>query len=191
MPFVKVLFAVFFISLFSCYSNPGSIHNSINYSDIISSQKVIRDIGIDIFNKNIAILTQGIKDEIVQNNGEIIQESIENINLYRIIVKMHRSRIVNFIEKVNTLGIVVNGNINSSGNMETYIDNYEMQLRNIKSMLGRYNELLKNANTITDILTMEKEINIANMEMERIERSRMEMISSLEYVNVSIAMRNK
>lgn len=106
MSFVKVLLGMFFVSLFSCYSNPKNINNSINYSGIISSQRVIHGIGIEIFNKKIATLIQEMNNEIVQNNGEIIQERIENINTYIIDIRMRRSNIINFIEKVKTFGIV-------------------------------------------------------------------------------------
>jgi DNA repair ATPase RecN len=150
----------------------------------------IYDIEINIFNKNLTILKQNVFDEIIQNDGKIIQEGIQNINTYRIVINMPKNNTANFIAKIRTFGIVVNENMRGN-DVGQHFNDMEMRLRNIKNMLEKYNELLQKATDISDKLILEKEINNAEMEIEMMERNNDEMKSRLENNTIIILMYNK
>jgi hypothetical protein len=187
---VKMFLCIIILGFFSCYSSPENINNSIDYSDTISSKTMIYDIGIDIFNKNLPMLKQNIFNEIIQNNGKITQEEIENINSHRIVINIPRNNTVNFIIKIKTFGIVVNENKRGNDTKE-YFNNMEIQLENIKYMLEKYNHLLQDSTTISDKLMLEKEINNAEREIEMLEKNKKEIESRIEYNTITIIMYNK
>jgi hypothetical protein len=147
----------------------------------------IYDIEINIFNKNIVMLKQNVLDEIIQNDGKIIQEEIQNINSYRIVISMPKNNTANFMVKIKTFGIVVNENIRGN-DIGRHFNDMEMRLTNIKNMLGKYNELLHGATDISDRLILEKEINNAEMEIKMMERNNDEMESRLENNTRTILM---
>jgi hypothetical protein len=68
-------------------------------------------------------------------------------------------------------------------NVEEYFNDMEMKLMNIKNMLEKYNDLLQKANDISDKLTLEKEINNAEMEIKMIERNNKETITEQRLPN--------
>jgi septal ring factor EnvC (AmiA/AmiB activator) len=150
----------------------------------------IYDIEINIFNKNITMLKQNISDEIIKNDGKIIQEEIQNINAYRIVISMPKNNTANFIVKIKKFGIAVNENM-LGNDVAGYFNDMEMRLINIKNMLEKYNKLLQEATDISDKLILEKEINNAEMEIRMMERNTNEMKSRLENNNITILMYNK
>jgi hypothetical protein len=187
---LKTFLCVTIFCLFSCYSSPEKINGLIDYSDVILSKTTIYDIEVNIFNKDLGTLRQNVFNEIIQNDGEIIREEIQNINSYRIIINMPRNNTAEFIRKIKEYGIVVNETMNGN-NVKDFFESMEMRLMNIKNMLEKYNELLKDATEISDKLLLEREINNAQMEIESIERNRNEMEFRLKNNTIIILMYNK
>jgi hypothetical protein len=193
MSFNKILvktfpfFAVFL--LFSCYSNPKSINGLIDYSDT-NLPNMMYDIGIDIFDKDISILRHNIFNEIIKNNGKIMQETIENINSHRITVNIPKNNTADFIAKVRTFGIVVNEN-KRGNDIEQYYKDTEMRFINIKNMLETYEKLLKDSTNISDKLMLEEKINDAKMGIESRVRQKKEMEVRVENNTITILMYNK
>jgi hypothetical protein len=85
---VKVFYCIIIFSLFSCYSSPENIDDLMDYSDNTKTY----NIGISIFNKNIKMLKKNIFDEIIKNDGKIIQEEIQNINYHRILINIPKNK---------------------------------------------------------------------------------------------------
>jgi hypothetical protein len=162
----------------------------MDYPNIFLSKMTIYDIEINIFNKNITMLKQNVFDEIIQNDGKIIQEEIQNMNNYRIVINMPRNNTADFIARIRTFGVVVNENIRGN-DAERHFDDMEMRIINTKSMLEKYNELLQKATDISDKLILEKEINNAEMEIKMMERNNNEMKSRLENNTIIILMYNR
>ena len=162
----------------------------MDYSNILLSKMTIYDIEITIFNKNIAMLKQNIFNEIIQNDGKLIHEEIQNTNSYRIVINMPKNNTADFIAKIRTFGVVVNENIRGN-DVGRHFNDTEMRLINIKNMLEKYNELLQKATDISDKLILEKEINNAEMEIKIMERNNDEMKSRLENNTITILMYNK
>jgi hypothetical protein len=186
----KMILVILFICLFSCYSSPEKINSLINYSNDFLSKTENYNIGISIYNKNILLLRQNINVEILKHDGIIREVNIENINRHNIIVNIPKSNTLSFLEKIEAYGIVVNASQTSYSSWE-YKNTVDIQLRNSKNMLEKNYELLKNANAISDRLMLEKEINNLNIDIEMMERRKMETEFSLEFNTISILMYNK
>jgi hypothetical protein len=150
----------------------------------------IYDIGINIFNKDIKLLKQNVLYEIIQNDGNIIQEEVQNVNNYRIVVSIPKNNTADFITKIKTYGVVADENIRGN-DIRDYFKSMEMRIINIKNMLEKYNDLLEKASDISDKLMLEKEINYAEMEITGMESSKQEMELRLENNTITILLYNK
>lgn len=187
---IKTFFCVIIFALFSCYSNPENANHLTDYSSIILSETTVYNIEINIFNKNIAMLRKNVFNEIIQNGGKILQDEILNINTYRMGITIPKNKTPDFIAKMGTFGVVVTTNIREN-DFGGYFSGMEMRLINIKNMLEKYKELLQKATNISDKLTLEKEINNAEMEIEMMESRSDEMKLSLENSTITILMYNR
>ncbi|MDR1024406.1 MAG: DUF4349 domain-containing protein [Treponema sp.] len=176
-------------ALFSCYSGPKNTDDPMNYSDIFLSKRVVYNIDVHIFNKDIALLKQNVFDAIFQNDGQIIREDI-TINTHRTTVSMPRNSSADFLLKIRSFGVVVSENIQGSSIGE-YFGDTERRLTYTKNILEKCNDLLQNATDISDRLMLEKEINNAKMEIEAMERGKQEMESRIENNTIVILMANK
>ena len=130
----KILFCIIIFGLFSCHSSPEDANHLMDYSNILLSKMTIYDIEITIFNKNITMLKQNIFNEIIENDGKLIHEEIQNTNSYRIVINMPKNNTANFISKIRTFGVVVNENIRGN-DVGRHFNDTEMRLINIKNNL--------------------------------------------------------
>jgi hypothetical protein len=186
---LKNIIGLLLFLFLSCYSRPVNVSNLIDYSDTIDSNMIF-DIGISIFNKNLALLKQNIQNEIIQSNGEITQEEIANINSYRIVVNIPRNNTVIFMNNIKRFGIITD---ESKRNIDFGMRNIHNKNRlvEIRFMLEKYTELLRSANTIADKIMLEKEIINAKMEIESMESYIKDMESKIKYNIISIMIYNK
>jgi hypothetical protein len=185
--------AVFYAAIFSfvsCHSGPEDAGHAVDYSGIVLSKMTIYSIEITLFNKNLALLRKNVVDEITQHHGEITREEFGSINFCVITINMPKNNTADFIAKIKTHGVVINENMQGNYTGE-YFSGTEMRLMNVKKMLEKYKELLREATTISDKLLLEKEINGAEMEIEAIEGNKEEMKSRLENNSITIFLRGK
>jgi hypothetical protein len=183
------IFGIIIFCFLSCYSNQTNINNLIDYS-VTESSDMTYDIGITIYNKNLSSLNQNIKNEIIKMNGKIRFEKIENINRYRILVDIPQKNTAEFIGNIKKFGIVVNESMGSNNDIAR-LNFFKERIIQLNGMLEINNGLLKNANTITDKLLLEKEIMKTKEEISGMESSIKQSESRIGYNNITIEMNSK
>ena len=183
------IFVIIIFCFLSCYSNQTNINSLIDYS-VTESSDMTYDIGITIYNKNLSSLNQNIKNEIIKMDGKIRFETIENINRYRINVDIPQKNTAEFIGNIRKFGIVVNESMGSNNDIAR-LNFFRERISQLNSMLEINNGLLKNANTITDKLLLEKDIMNIKQDISGMENNIKQLEPRIGCNNIAIVMNSK
>jgi hypothetical protein len=191
----KIYFSIIFaLGLFSCasgapISTPVYENNSsgIGRSSEVSTEDrmVTYSVSLKLSVKNIEEARTILITQIKNNNGFIINES-ENYLTTRIpAINMD-----NFIAEAKVLGRVENERKTGTDITDQYRDNI-IRLESMKNVRDRYLALLEKANTVTDILNIEKELERINTGIELLEGKIKYAELSAAYSNITIRFAEK
>jgi hypothetical protein len=124
--------------------------------------------------------------EYVKNyNGFIVMETD-----YYITSRIPTENMDNFINNSKTLGKIENESKTGTDITDQYRDNV-LRLEGLKNVRNRYFALLEKANTVNDILSIEKELERINLEIERLEGRVKYAELSVTYSNITVRFKEK
>jgi hypothetical protein len=95
-----------------------------------------------------------------------------------------------FLNNARALGKVENETKTGTDITDQYRDNV-IRLDNLKSVRNRYLALLARANTVSEIVSVEKELERVNTEIEILEGRIKYAQSSVEYSNITVRFRER
>jgi hypothetical protein len=161
----------------------------MDYLDISLAKTRMYNMELSIYNKDITNLRKSIVKEIVENGGIMMNDVMETRNNHRMFVYIPKLNIVNFVENIKLYGTITNETLTyTDRNRDTGINEVEMRLDNARNMIGKFNALLANAESIADKITLEKEIYNTQNEIEMMELRKKDMEIRIENVAVSILL---
>jgi len=118
-------------------------------------------------------------------NGFIVRES-DNFITSRIPSK----NMDNFLNSSKTLGKIENETKTGTDITDQYRDNI-LRLESLKNVRERYLALLDRADSVNDILSIEKELERVNVEIERLEGKVNQAELSVSYSSITVRFREK
>jgi len=118
-------------------------------------------------------------------NGFIVRETESTI-----VVRIPSESMDDYLNFARTLGNIERESRTGTDITDQYRDNV-LRLDNLKNVRNRYLTLLERANTVTDILAIEKELERVNLEIERLEGRIQHAQLSVAYSNITIRFREK
>jgi hypothetical protein len=124
-------------------------------------------------------------EQVKNNNGYIVKET-ENY----ITARIPSQNMDNFISNAKTLGKTENETKTGIDITDQYRDNL-IRLESLKSIRNRYLTLLEKANTVSDILNIEKELERINTEIELLEGKIKYAELSVTYSNITVRFGEK
>ena len=127
--------------------------------------------------KNILIEQIGIY------NGFIIRET-ENT----VAARIPSENMDYYLNFAKTLGKIENETKTGTDITDQYRDNI-LSLDNLKNVRNRYLSLLEKANTVSEILSIERELERVNLEIERLEGRILYAVQSVAYSNITVRFR--
>jgi hypothetical protein len=147
------------------------------------SSKIIKDGRMELAVKDLRKAKDGIDTLLRKYNGYYSNESYNNTDYsdnYTLSIRIPASRFELFIVSLEDYeGTVIYKSISSRDVTEEFID-LETRLKNNKNFLNRYNELLKQAHTVKDILEIQENTRIIEEEIESTE-------GRLKYLNNQVS----
>jgi hypothetical protein len=126
-----------------------------------------------------------IIDEMNKGNGYIIEESIDYIRMWIPAINLD-----DFIYEIKSLGTVESERKTGVDITEQYRDN-EIRLENLKRVRDKYQDLLEEAKTVVDIVSVEKELERVNTEIDLMEHKIRNAEQSVAYSKVTIFYEEK
>jgi len=126
-----------------------------------------------------------INEQVKNNNGFIVRETENSI-----VARIPSANMDDYLKFAKTLGKVERETRTGTDITDQYMDNV-LRMDNLKNVRNRYLTLLNQANSISDILAIEKELERVNLEIERLEGRIQYAQQSVAYSNVTIRFREK
>jgi len=192
----SVLSAFVLVLLLSCAAAPvsapsASYEAAAGYaSDSVSasrSSEVSADNRMITYTASLAISVKDtdetrvkLTEQIKTLNGFIVRET-ENL----ITARIPAANMDNYINFAKTLGNVENETRTGTDITDQYQDTV-LRLDGLKNVRNRYVALLEQANTVSDILSIEKELERINLEIERLEGRIQQAEHNVAYSNITV-----
>ncbi|MDR0475265.1 MAG: DUF4349 domain-containing protein [Treponema sp.] len=194
----KIIFlTVFSFIMLSCASSdsaPNKMASALSYESGEFSQRsrsenddrmITYSISLELSVKNTDETKEILVEQVKNNKGFIVKET-ENY----ITTRIPTENMENFINNAKALGKIESETKTGTDITDQYRDNV-IRLENLKNVHDRYLALLEKANTVTDILSIEKELERVNMEIEILEGRIKYAELSVTYSNITVRFREK
>ncbi|MDR2943205.1 MAG: DUF4349 domain-containing protein [Treponema sp.] len=180
--------------LFSCASGaPPSEPSASSYESGRLSQRasesgndermITYSVSMDLSVKNPEETRKALTELIKINNGYIAKESDNYIT-----ARIPSENMDNFINNAKALGKTENESKTGTDITDQYRDNV-IRLESLKNVRGRYLSLLEKANTVSDVLLIEKELERVNTEIELLEGKIKYAELNVTYANIMVRFR--
>jgi len=160
----------------------SSAQRSGNETD---DRMIAYSVSVDLSVKNINETKTSILEQVKNSNGFVTRESDNYIN-----ARIPSAHMDNFVNQIKTLGKVENESKTGTDITDQYRDNV-IRLNSLKSVRDRYVALLEKANSVNDILSIEKELERVNTEIEIMEGRVKYAELSVEYSNITVRYRER
>jgi len=197
IPVLSILLTILTTLFISCANSPqdSNLRHSPYFSesqDLSRSSDAQNDnrlisysASLDLSVKNKEETKNLLIEQIKINEGFIIRESDTSITS-----RIPSENMDNFLNYSRTLGKVENESKTGTDITDQYRDNL-LRLENLKTVRLRYITLLDRANTVTDILAIEKELERVNLEIERLEGRIQYAEQSTAYSSITVRFNEK
>jgi hypothetical protein len=149
------------------------------------SRMIAYSVSLELLVKNIEKTRETLIEQVTTNNGFIVRESDNYIN-----ARIPAGNMDNFINTTRTLGKIEYESKTGTDITDQYRDNI-VRLSNLKSVREKYLALLEKADTVTDILGIEKELERVNTEIEIMEGRIKYAEQSVAYSNITVRYRER
>ena len=193
--FVSMLFFGLF---FSCASSPPLLDMAAGSSNFEFGETVSRtsdgqteermitySASLELAVKNTDETRKKINEQITNNKGFVVRET-ENT----IVARIPSANMDEYLNYARTLGKVERESRTGTDITDQYRDNV-LGLDNLKNVRNRYISLLDQANTVNDILSIEKELERVNFEIERLEGRIQNAQQSVAYSTITVRFRER
>jgi len=201
-PICKIGFlAVFSLVLFlSCASAKAPSAPSYESGESASRSEVSRSRGsgsetdermiaysvsLDLSVKNTAETRTALIEQVPKNNGFIVKDTDNYITARIPVENMEK-----FLISARTLGKIERETKTGTDITDQYRDNV-IRLESLKTVRGRYLALLDKANTVSDVLSIEKELERINTAIELLEGRIEYAEQSVVFSNITVSFREK
>jgi len=197
-----VLAALLFL-LFSCSSSPrysgesspevlarsgymdGEVLQASRETDASEDRMIAYTASLELSVKDTEATRNALIENTKSNNGFIVRETDTYIT-----ARIPSENLDNYIKEAKTLGKIENESKTGTDITDQYRDNV-IRLDNLKNVRDRYLALLGKANSITDVLAIEKELQRVVLEIERLEGAIKNAELSVTYSSVTVRFRVK
>ena len=168
-------------SNFSYESGSNLRRNEVEAGD----RMIAYSVSLSLFVKNPDATRKILVEQIKENEGFIVRET-ENY----ITTRIPSENMENFVSNARTLGKIESETKTGTDITDQYHDNV-IRLENLRSVRNRYLALLEKANTVSDMLTVERELERVNREIEMLEGRIQHSELSVTYSSITVRFREK
>jgi hypothetical protein len=146
---------------------------------------VAYSVSLRLFVKNPEDTRRILIEQVKSNNGYIVKETEDYIT-----TRIPTENMETFLGEARTLGKIENETKTGTDITDQYRDNV-IRLDSLKSVRNRYLALLEKANSVNDILTVEKELERINTQIELLEGKIKYAEQSVAYSSITVGFREK
>jgi len=163
----------------------GANESPSRSSEAQEDRLITYNASIDLLVKNTEETKTKLAQQVKNNGGYIVRETDNSVN-----TRIPAENMDVFINFARTLGEIENETKTGTDITDQYRDNL-LRLESLKNVRNRYMELLRQANAVSDILSIEKELERVNLEIERLEGRINHAEQSAAYSSITVRFREK
>jgi hypothetical protein len=187
---------IFLPIIFSCSSSPSiaraeatvSDDSSVNYrsaENVNDDRMMTYSVSLRLSVKNSEETKKILVEQINKNEGFIVRESDDYIT-----TRIPYENMEDFLNNARALGKIENETKTGTDITDQYRDNV-IRLDNLKNVRNRYLALLERANTVSEIVSVEKELERVNTEIDILEGRIKYAQLSEAYSNITVGFKEK
>jgi hypothetical protein len=189
---------VFLFILFSCASSPEASHSldggesfelyrasESSEEDANDNRMVTYSVSLRLSVKNTEETREKLLEQVKNNKGFIVKETDNYIT-----TRIPADNMENFLSSARPLGKIEYETKTGTDITDQYRDNI-IRLDSLRTIRDRYLALLEKANTVNDILTIEKELERINTQIELLEGKIKYAELSVAYSNITVGFRER
>ena len=192
-----ILFFLFSFTFFSCASS-ANVSNDASPVMFSESSEGLRSSETSIDNRMITYsVTLGLVVKDTEETKRLLLEHMKNLNGFvvretdnSISTRIPSDNMDSFISYSKTLGNTENERRTGTDITDQYRDNVS-RLDSLKNVRNRYIALLDQARSVNDILSIEKELERVNTEIDRLEGRIRHAEQSVAYSHITVGFREK
>ena len=176
---------------FSNYAVARAGINAVATDALSATKKIAKNYSLNLLVENINDYYDNINNLLKKHGGYL-----ENFNSYKdengetlnLSIKIPAKNVDNFLKNLKGDAYVKSENFYTTDYTERYTDN-ENRLKNLYARRNRLRDMMsKEVKTLADIISIEKELNNVQLEIERLEKSNMKIDNEVEYSNINITL---
>jgi hypothetical protein len=146
---------------------------------------VTYSVTLQLFVKNPEETRRTLADQVKNNNGYMVRETEEYIT-----TRIPVENMETFLTGARTLGKIELETKTGTDITDEYRDNV-IRLDSLKTVRNRYLALLERANSVNDVLSIERELERINTQIELLEGRIKYAEASVAYSNITVRFREK
>ncbi len=147
-------------------------HTEVSQENVVTERKIIKEGELRFETSNATETKEVISRSVAEFKGYISNDNVFDYKdklEYRITIRVPTEKFESLLDRISLNAKKLDSkNINALDITEEYID-IEARTKTKKELENRYKEILKQANTVEEILSIEKEIGNLRTEIESIE----------------------
>jgi len=156
-----------------------------NSEKVTENRMVAYSVELNLLVENTSETKKIIIEQVKTNNGFIVLETNNSVR-----ARIPSENMDIFTNKTKTLGKIERETKTGKDITEQYRDNV-IRLESLKTVRNRYLELLEKADTVSDILSIEKELERVNAEIELLEGRKKHSELSVAYSDINVRFEEK
>ena len=163
----------------------SAVAETLQAGEITDNRMITYSASLDLSVENTNETRKKLVEYVKDNNGFIVMETDNSVTS-----RIPTENMDNFISNSKTLGKIENESKTGVDITDQYRDNV-LRLEGLKNVRNRYLALLEKANSVNDILSIEKELERINIEIERLEGKVKYAELSVSYSNITVRFKEK
>lgn len=189
--YLKLILMPCFLIFWGCSSvsalNAPAPNAKASYS---ASRQVIRTANVTVTVDNIDEKSVALSNLVKAHEGYVKSKNQFREKTTHFSVKVPSEALGKFLELISSLGEVTHRSTSSDDVTEQIVD-IEARLKNLTVLRNRYRQLLEKANTVEEILSIERELSKVQTEIDSIEGRRKSLLDQVAMSSVTVTLEQK
>jgi hypothetical protein len=193
MRLYKLVTLLPFMLLMGCSATGDGGYTSAEVNKVKNTQSsrlIVKSADIELEVKDLSVASSMIEDSVSALNGyvELINQVSENKKYIN--VKVPSDKVDGFLHDLSGVGSVESSTFSAEDVTERMVD-IKARLGNLYLLRSKYQELLKKANKVSELIQIEKELTEIQTEIDSIEGKRKSLQGQVDMSKVSIQLKRE
>jgi hypothetical protein len=155
---------------------------------VATGDKLTIEADVNLQVENVEETAVAVRATVRELGGRITNDEVlREVNIASFVLRLPPARLDAFFEKLETLGEIKHRRIKSTDVTKLYVDT-QLQLDNLLQALARYQEILKAANKVEEMLAVEQQLTRVRIDIERLKGELAFLTDRVDLATVTVSI---